>query len=106
MQLLPQTAEEMASRTGIIWHPDMLTNPKANIELGLRYMALLKKQFGSEEDALTAYNMGPAALRAKREMGEEISRSYFRLVKERMRNFRRRAQVSRDRSRLWARAWL
>jgi soluble lytic murein transglycosylase-like protein len=106
MQLLPGTAEEVATNLGLIWHRELLTDPKANIELGLRYMALLKKQFGSEEDALTAYNMGPGALRAKRELGEDISRSYFRLVQERMQNFRHRAQVSRARSRLWARAWL
>jgi hypothetical protein len=106
MQLLPDTAAEVALKTGLIWHPDLLVDPKANIELGLRYMAKLKKQFGSEEDALTAYNMGPNALLAKRHQGELISREYFLMVKARMQNFRERARVSRARSRLWARAWL
>ena len=106
MQLLPDTAAEVATNTGLIWHPDLLVDPKANIELGLRYMVKLKKQFGSEEDALTAYNMGPGALLAKRHLGEDVSREYFLLVKARMKNFGQRARVSRDRSRLWARAWL
>jgi hypothetical protein len=106
MQLLPDTAAEVALNTGLIWHPDLLVDPKANIELGLRYMAKLKKQFGSEEDALTAYNMGPGALIAKRHQGEDISREYFLLVKARMQNYRERARISRAHSRLWARAWL
>jgi hypothetical protein len=106
MQLLPDTAEEVARGEGLIWHPALLVDPKANIELGLRYMAILKKQFGSEEDALTAYNIGPGALRAKRDQGVDISREYVRLVKERMKNFGLRARVSRDHSRLWAHGWL
>lgn len=106
MQLLPGTAAEVATNSGLIWHPALLVDPKANIELGLRYMAMLKKQFGSEEDALTAYNIGPGALLAKRNQGEDISREYFRLVKARMKNFGLRAHVSRDHSRLWERSWL
>ncbi|MGZ3653146.1 MAG: lytic transglycosylase domain-containing protein [Bdellovibrionota bacterium] len=106
MQLLPGTAAQMASSSGIIWHPDLLVDPKANIELGLRYMALLKKQFGSEQDVLTAYNIGPHALREKLDLGEDVSHEYFHLVKARMQKFRRRAHVSRDQSRLWARSWL
>ena len=106
MQLLPDTAEEVALHSGLIWHPGLLKDPKSNIELGLRYMAQLKKQFGSEENALTAYNIGPTALRAKLSLGEDVSLKYFHRVTSQMQNFRRLARISQARSRLWARPWL
>jgi hypothetical protein len=106
MQLLPGTAEEMAEDSGMSWRPSLLTDPKINIELGLRYMDQLRKRFKSEARALTAYNMGPAALQEKLELGQDISLTYFRLVKSRMHYYHREARLSPARSRLWANAWL
>lgn len=105
MQLQPATAEEVANQAGIIWYPDLLKDPKANVELGLRYMKKLQDQFGSSlEDVLTAYNIGPKALRDKRSLGEDVSLDYFRRVSLGMRV--RGARLPRGHARLWARAWL
>jgi hypothetical protein len=106
MQLLPTTAEEVANSTGMIWYPGLLQDPKANIELGLRYMARLKRQFGSEARVLTAYNIGPNALREKLALGEFVSLAYFNRVKNRMSYYSLHARISGSRSRTWARAWL
>ena len=106
MQLLPTTAEEVALSTGMIWYPGLLQDPKANIELGLRYMAKLKQQFSSEAEVLTAYNIGPAALKEKLATGEDVSFAYFYRVKSRMRDYRLHSRLSRARSRQWSRAWL
>ena len=106
MQLLPDTAEEVALQSGLAWRPDRLADPKTNIELGLRYMSLLRKQFKSEEHALTAYNMGPQALREKLNLGQDVSLAYFRLVKSRMQIFGQRTHLPRARARTWAKAWL
>lgn len=106
MQLLPTTAEEIATNAGMRWHPNLLVDPKTNIDLGLRYMAQLKRQFGSEEHALTAYNIGPAALREKLDLGQEIPLEYFRRVKSRMQHYGKVVRLPRARTRSWARAWL
>ena len=106
MQLLPATAEEVAVSSGLPWNPALLTNPKVNIDLGLRYMAKLKRQFGSEERALTAYNIGPQALREKLNQGEGFSLDYFNRVKSRMLDYRQKARLSRAQKRVWTKAWL
>jgi soluble lytic murein transglycosylase-like protein len=105
MQLLPATAEEVANDAGLIWYPDMLKDPKANIELGLRYMKKLQYQFDSPEQVLTAYNIGPAALRSKLDLGEAMPQEYVRRVKVAVTS--RASRFPRVRgSKLWARAWL
>lgn len=74
MQLLPDTAEEVARNLG---HEideeafvDKLFDPEYNITLGTRYLAKMLKDFdGSEAMALAAYNAGPAKLRSWLEQG-------------------------------------
>jgi soluble lytic murein transglycosylase len=58
MQLLPQTARRLAKEVRIRYARPQLVNPDYNIRLGTVYFADLRKQFGSVEAALAAYNAG------------------------------------------------
>ncbi|RME90131.1 MAG: lytic transglycosylase domain-containing protein [Candidatus Hydrogenedentota bacterium] len=64
MQIMPDTANWLASIKRIrgirqkIWHPD------TNISLGVYFINVLIKEMGSLEKALLAYNAGPGAVRA------------------------------------------
>jgi soluble lytic murein transglycosylase-like protein len=106
MQLMPETAEEVAHTSGMSWRPELLNDPKVNIELGLRYMKMLKEQFKSVDKVLTAYNIGPAALQEKLSQGETVPLDYFYRVHTRFVSYRRNPRLPRSRSRHWSRAWL
>jgi soluble lytic murein transglycosylase len=58
MQLLPQTARRVARESRVRYSRAKLVNPDYNIRLGTAYFADLRKQFGSVEAALAAYNAG------------------------------------------------
>jgi len=51
MQLMPETAKWLK-----VSNPN---NPQQNLAAGIRYLAQLRKRFGSNELALAAYNAGP-----------------------------------------------
>ncbi|MBX2879505.1 MAG: lytic transglycosylase domain-containing protein [Granulosicoccus sp.] len=51
MQLMPETAKWLGVSD--------IGNPKENLRAGIRYLAQLKRRFGSVELALAAYNAGP-----------------------------------------------
>jgi hypothetical protein len=106
MQLRPSTAAQLAEDAGWIWYPGLLKDPRANVELGLLYMKKLREQyaFSDTADALTAYNMGPHALREKLHSGQEFSRAYYQRVNGLFRE--RVKRLPRKHARLWARAWL
>lgn len=108
MQLLPSTAEQVAEGIGMRWSPSLLEDPKINIELGLRYMKQLREQFHHNGlHALTAYNMGPAALRGRLAMGNRVSLVYAQRVMDTFHAYKKRAKLPGGRSsRLWAQAWL
>jgi soluble lytic murein transglycosylase len=61
MQLMPNTAREVAGKVGVPFIQDKLTrDPAYNVGLGSQYLAdMLQKFGGSYELALAAYNAGP-----------------------------------------------
>jgi soluble lytic murein transglycosylase len=63
MQLLPETAEGIATRTGgTRFEQDDLFDPEINIRYGSWYLRHLLDKYGSEEEALAAYNGGQGNL--------------------------------------------
>lgn len=63
MQLMPDTAEELAAELGIPWRgDDLLRDPKANINLGTFYLKKMLVAFDDLDHALAAYNRGPYAM--------------------------------------------
>lgn len=67
MQLMPDTARDMAVRVGENPSTLNLEEPDINIHLGVHYLSLLKKEFGEDEvSLLAAYNAGPTNTRAWR----------------------------------------
>lgn len=65
MQLLPDTAREVANRNGVRSYKTSadLFDPATNLRLGVAYIAYLRGRFGHSVHYLAAYNMGPTALR-------------------------------------------
>lgn len=63
MQLMPPTAEWMASRLQLRWDEGHTFDPVLNVRLGAHYLAYLHREFGRMDYALTAYNRGPHATR-------------------------------------------
>ena len=58
MQLLPKTGRLMAQQAKIRYAHNELFTADYNVRLGTLYFAGLRKQFGSVESALAAYNAG------------------------------------------------
>src|SRR5690606_13132357 len=74
MQLMPETAREMASKEDMKnFSPTSLSDPEINIRLGARYLAELKIRFNRDESALAAYNAGPTAVHRWLDRGEGIA---------------------------------
>jgi soluble lytic murein transglycosylase len=63
MQLMPDTARQLAKGRGLPAGDDMLADPGANLSLGSAYLAGLMKEFGEPRLAVAAYNAGPARVR-------------------------------------------
>lgn len=68
MQILPQTAQWMAVRSGIRWlGAEALKDPEYNIRLGVSYLSFLRGHFKNAGlDYVSAYNMGPKNVRRLR----------------------------------------
>ncbi|MEF3696103.1 lytic transglycosylase domain-containing protein [Desulfolutivibrio sp.] len=63
MQLLPQTAANMAARVGLKpFSAKMLTDPATNIRLGVEYYTMRHAQYGNPEHTLCSYNAGAGKL--------------------------------------------
>jgi soluble lytic murein transglycosylase len=58
MQLLPKTARRFAKQAKVRYSTPMLFEPDYNIHIGTIYFAGLRRNFGSVESALAAYNAG------------------------------------------------
>jgi soluble lytic murein transglycosylase len=64
MQLMPETAAEVARRRGLDPGALNLEDPDTNIKLGAAYLAILRREFGPDSVAvLAAYNAGPTKAR-------------------------------------------
>lgn len=65
MQIMPDTAQDMARRLGRPLPAQALNDPDFNIHLGMEYLHFLRLQFGSDwVKVLSAYNAGPGNVRA------------------------------------------
>lgn len=65
MQLMPETAKEMARSFGMDFKNLNLFDPETNLRLGVGYLAHLRHEFGGDKVILlAAYNAGPANARA------------------------------------------
>ena len=61
MQVMPNTGKFMAKELGISYNgKKTLYNPFINVKLGIHYLSFLTDRFDSTENALAAYNYGPA----------------------------------------------
>ena len=58
MQLIPATGRRYAAKLGMRYSPRLLTQPEANIRLGMRYFKDLMTRFGGAHYALASYNAG------------------------------------------------
>ncbi len=60
MQLMPATARWTATRLGMRWRPEFITDRDTNLLLGNTYLRLLLDDFGGNQALATAaYNAGP-----------------------------------------------
>lgn len=64
MQLMPQTARETAPKIGLNADTMVLRDPDTNIRVGVKYLDVLRQEFGDDTVAvLAAYNAGPGKVR-------------------------------------------
>ncbi len=80
MQVMPGTFMEVARRHGIT---GSITDPQANIEAGVAYLAEQLRTFGSEDLAAAAYNAGPGRVRQHLDHGRLLpaeTRAYVAAV--------------------------
>ena len=63
MQLMPDTARQLARGRGLPSGEEVLVDPAANLVLGSAYLAALMREFGEPRLAIAAYNAGPARVR-------------------------------------------
>ena len=87
MQLMPSTGQEMAGDLDIEWTGnDMLYDPAINIKLGSEYLHRMFQRFGHADNALAAYNAGPARVEGMNRAGI-LPRVYPGRVREGLRRF-------------------
>jgi soluble lytic murein transglycosylase len=58
LQLIPSTAKRYARKVGLRYSQRLLTQPEANVRMGMKYFADLVDHFGSVYLALASYNGG------------------------------------------------
>ena len=76
MQILPSTYAELRKEMGMTLDASVLKNPRVNIEVGVYYLAKLRRERWIESDTelLAAYNAGRGkALSWKRESGGRLT---------------------------------
>jgi soluble lytic murein transglycosylase len=74
MQLMPETAREMAEQMGIEgFRPEQLSDPAINITLGVAYLKYLLWRFNDPRVVLAAYNAGPTVVEQWLEEGKGVA---------------------------------
>ena len=63
MQLMPETAKEVAELLGEEFNEDDLYEPEKNIQYGIKYIAILQKEFDHPILILASYNGGQGHVR-------------------------------------------
>jgi len=98
MQIRPATLEYLGERFGVADVKARLAeDPTLEIRLGVRYLHVLRQRFGNLDDALLAYNLGPAKLRrVRREHGLAQYQDYLRAVKRDYAQLQREIGVGGD----------
>ena len=82
MLLRPKTAAAMARESAIPWEgPESLFEPNLNVQLGVRYLALLIDRFGDIDTALAAYNWGPTRIARVIRNGRSVPARYIESVR-------------------------
>ena len=59
MQIIPSTAQWIASEIGIQYSYNKMFDIETNIRMGTWYLSVMIDKFGCEDQALVAYNKGP-----------------------------------------------
>lgn len=96
MQVMPATGEIVARDLGIEWRgPRTLLDPVTNVRIGTAYLADMRRQFGSVERALAAYNWGPGAIQRRIAVGSPVPLEYASNVQEASLEARHRARTLR-----------
>jgi soluble lytic murein transglycosylase-like protein len=62
-QLMPATARQVAKTLKLPYSSRLLTNPEANIRIGMTYLSAKLKEFGELHLALASYNAGETPVR-------------------------------------------
>jgi soluble lytic murein transglycosylase-like protein len=88
LQVRAATAEATAEELGLPWSgEESLLDPATNVAPGAAYLAEMKRDFGTWEAALAAYNLGPARLRDLVQEGKPATSPYAREILARKREF-------------------
>jgi soluble lytic murein transglycosylase len=101
MQLLPKTARRLAKTAKVKYSRASLFDPDYNVRLGTIYVSGLKKDFGSVESALAAYNAGEERVafwttgQTYRDMAEFVDSIPFTETREYVEIVSRNAEIYR-----------
>jgi soluble lytic murein transglycosylase len=76
-QLRPSTARQYARRMNVKYSTSLLTNPEANIRIGLFYLAEKVREFGEMHLAIASYNAGERPVRRWLTERPSLSREEF-----------------------------
>ncbi len=102
MQIIPPTARRLAKEEKVHYSQSQLFDPDYNVRLGTVYFAGLRKQFGTVEAALAAYNAGEDRVTAwtagqtYRETAEFVDSIPFTETRQYVEIISRNAQIYRQ----------
>ncbi len=76
MQLMPQTAADIARELDLPYTPEDLYNIEINIRFGTYYLAQLFERFEDPQAAIAAYNWGPNHISRRLANGSKLPQVY------------------------------